>query len=126
MAVLNRDCMFTLKNKDCNITTLLIEWVFVLMTVIWTGVGVWGIISWKRVQEYSVNYNMAAIFMVFVKFFLMYIGLIFGASQTTLFLIFWLQTMLNIANSFMLHSLIAQFHKRTSKVLCIGRCFYCF
>ena len=119
MSVLDRRCLFTV--KDCSAGDIVKQWLFILITLVWTGIGIAGIAHWHGVSVGGVSYNEAIIFMALVKFFLIYLGILWGSSMTVLFIIFWFQAMLNVTNSFILHTIVQQFHKRNSVVGKVAR-----
>jgi hypothetical protein len=123
MYVLNRDCLIP-PYESCALNTILMQWVFILMTVLWTGIGIRGIVEWHKVTTFGVSYNQAIIYAVFLKFFLIYIGIVWGSSMTMLFIIFWFQAFINTANCFILHTIVQQFHMRRSLVGKIARGFF--
>ena len=122
--VLNSNCLFSWKT-DCPVGSIILQWGFILVTIFWTIVGIKGIIDWKQVEvSGGVSYNGAALFSVFLKFFMMYMGIIYGSSNPLLFLLFWFQIVQNVVNCFILHSLVQQFHKTKSCLGSVARAFY--
>ena len=119
MSVLDRRCLFTTNN--CRPTDIIKQWVFILITLVWTAIGVVGVARWHKVTVIGVSYNEAIIFMALVKFFLIYLGIIWGSSMTVLFIIFWFQAVLNVTNCFILHTIVQQFHKRNSLIGKVAR-----
>lgn len=89
------------------------------MTIVWTFVGIKGIYDWKKVaQPGGISYNSVAMLFVFLKFFIMYMGILWGSSNTLIFLIFWLQISQDVVSCYVIHSVVQNFHKRRS---CIGK-----
>jgi len=89
------------------------------VTIVWTFVGIKGIYDWKKVaQPGGISYNNVAMLFVFLKFFIMYMGILWGSSNTLIFLIFWLQISQNVVSCYVIHSVVQNFHKRKS---CIGK-----
>lgn len=112
MSILDNDCLFS--SSDCKVFDYVKQWFFILITLVWSAIGLRGILEWRKMETDGVSYNQTIIFMVLLKFFLIYVGIIWGSNMTMLFIIFWFQALLNISNCFILHTIVQQFHKRNS------------
>ena len=119
MSVLDNNCLiFT---AGCKVGDIVKQWLFILMTLVWSAIGVRGISEWRRLETDGVSYNQTIIFMVLIKFLLIYTAVILGSTMIMLFIIFWFQALLNVTNCFILHTIVQQFHKRTSTIGKVAR-----
>jgi hypothetical protein len=76
------------------------------MTLVWSFIGLRGILEWQKIETESVSYNQTIIFMVLLKFFLIYVSIIWRSTMIMLFIIFWFQALLNVSNCFILHTIV--------------------
>lgn len=103
MSVLDSNCLFS---SGCKTIDYVKQWFFILMTLVWSFIGLRGILEWQKIETESVSYNQTIIFMVLLKFFLIYVSIIWHSTMIMLFIIFWFQALLNVSNCFILHTIV--------------------
>lgn len=103
MSVVNSNCLFS---SGCATIDYVKQWFFILMTLVWSLIGLRGILEWQKIESESVSYNQFIISLVLLKFFLIYVIVIWPSTLIMLFIIFWFQALLNVANCFILHSIV--------------------
>lgn len=104
MSVLNKDCLFNF--GPCSFADIFKQWAFILTTLYWTIIALLGIRAWHQQRKRGIDYNQAIIFMVILKFYLIWIAVAWGSSLMMLFIIFWFQACLNVVNCFILHTIV--------------------
>ena len=105
MSVLGKYCLINF-NK-CGLFDLLGQWGFLIMTIIWSAIASRGIHKWNQIHTEGVSYNQSIIFMVLIKLFMIWLAILFGSSMPMLYMIFWVQAILNVVNCYILHNIVA-------------------
>lgn len=86
MSVLDHNNLFM---QNGSFSDCLKQWMLIIMMLVWGTLSVIGLHKWRQVSKSDANYNQVIIFLAIIKFFLMYVGIIFEANLQELYIIFW-------------------------------------
>ena len=89
MVVLQKNCLFNTQPPLCSVMNCGLQWLFILNTVRVCIICIFGIFEWKTLHTTGVSYNQSIIFMVCIKFVLIWSGTLWGFSLPMLYLVFW-------------------------------------
>lgn len=77
MGILDHDNLFMQNGSygDC-----FKQWFLIIIVLVWSILAVIGLYKWRQVTNKDANYNQAILFLTIIKFFLLYVGVVFEAS----------------------------------------------